>query len=693
MKFLMEVGTEELPAAFLPAAQDGLAAAVQSLLESAQLQPSAVHAFSTPRRLAVLVEGLAPKQPTQTTRSRGPSLAAAFDAQGQPTRAALGFAKSMGLKVEELEREEGAQGTYLFATKQVQGRATSAVLAEGLPKVLEGLAFPRTMRWGQGQARFARPIRWLVALLDDQVVDFEVFGLKTDRLSWGHRVLGAHRAEMHHAQDYEATLRRDLFVQASREARRQAIVAAAEHLAEDQGLTVLWSDRLLDEVVDLVEWPAPLLGRIDAASLALPRAVLITSMAVHQRYFATEDAHGVLAPFFVVVTNGGDPNTVRQGNEKVLRARLADAAFFYEEDRRRPLADRVTDLANISYHERLGTLGQRAERLAELSGRLAEALDWPTTSVQHARRAGLLAKSDQSTMMVREFPELEGTMGAVYAALSGEPEEVAQALAEQYLPAGAEGPLPESACGALLALADRADGLLGGFLAQLKPTGSQDPYALRRQAVGLIRLLSEKFSGLRLDLVLREAGAQYTAFDQEARKAAQAEIVDFVKARLQNLLQDGPWAPEVIQAVLEAGFEPLGELRPRLDAVQEALGAEGFADLLAAYRRASRLAGQSEAATPRPERWQHPAEEALARELDRLRPRLNELLKACDYRSYLQEAATIRTTLDAFFDAVLVMDEDPKVRAARLGLLREVAALLGAFARLDHIGSLESGGR
>ncbi|HEY8393433.1 MAG TPA: glycine--tRNA ligase subunit beta [Thermaerobacter sp.] len=710
LDLLVELGCEEIPANDAREARRQLAERAGTALAEAGLPYELVRALGTPRRLALVVRGLAPRQEAREEWVRGPSRAAAFGPDGEPTRAALGFARGQGVDVADLVVRQTPQGEYVFARKVIEGRPAAEVLTELLPAILASIEFRRTMRWGTGEHRFVRPVKWLVALLGREVLPVSFAGVQAGRTTYGHRFLHPEPVEL--ASAAEEAYRQALegaYVIVDPEERRRRIVEQAQAVAAAAGGEAEIDPELLDEVVDLVEYPTAFTGSFAREMLELPRDVLVTTMKVHQRYFPVcKPGSGELLPYFVAVRNGDDRHldTVRRGNERVIRARLADARFFYAQDRQRRLADRVPELERVSFLPGLGTLLDKTRRLERLTGWLAERLGLPAAERELVARAAHLAKADLVTAMVYEFTELAGRMGREYALQDGEPPAVAEALAEQYLPRGGDDELPATLPGRVLAIADRADTLAGCFAAGLEPTGSQDPYGLRRAGVGLLRLLAEPLAAVAgaalppgaamppLGALLDEALAAYrpplapptveVRFDpQEVR----AKLLDFLAARLRVLLADAGYAHDVIQAVLAVDRTDVAGVWARARAVANLLASPLAADVLTVHRRAANLAGRAEGGPIDPALFREPEEGELHAALQSAAEAAGRALDAGDYTAYFQAVARLRPAVDAFLDRVLVMAEEPALRANRLALLKGVADLAGRVAALGELNS------
>lgn len=691
LRLVFEVGTEELPPSAAWEGARQLEELARQALDAARLPAGEVRTYSTPRRLALVVERMGPRQRDVVREVRGPAVRVAFGPDGRPTQAAEGFARAQGVPVEALERRTTPQGEYVFAVRREQGAPSSRVLAELLPSLVEGLVFPKTMRWGSGQARFARPIRWLLALLGPRVIPCSYAGVKAGRYTYGHRLLHPGRVRVPSADSYEGVLRRS-GVLLDPDERRRRIVESVTRAARGAGGRPILDPDLLEETVQLVEWPAAFTGRFSEEFLTLPREVLITVMQHHQKYFGVEDSAGRLLPAFVAVRNGGAVGlrTVREGNEWVLRARLADARFFFDEDRRRPLAARVEELRELVFHERLGTMADKTRRLEALARWLAEELAVAPETAGHLIRAAHLSKADLVTQMVRELPELQGVMGGIYARLDGEPEAVAQAIAEQYLPRGDRSPQTE--VGAYLALLDKADTLVGALAAGLAPSGSQDPYGLRRAAQGIVAVLAGRGVRLRLGRLAHAVLDAYGITEPERRTPAVSAALDLVRQRVRTLLLEEGVSYDVADAVLASSPDGQGEPADDVaDAVARGRALWAFRQrpeflrVYTAFDRASRILPPGFDGEVRTDAFAHPTEERLHRAVEEARRRVEAALRERRYESALQALSVLADPVDRFFTDVLVMAEDDRIRANRLALLAQVVRLIRPLADLSRV--------
>jgi glycyl-tRNA synthetase len=670
--FLLEIGTEELPTGDLSLALEQVRSGVSRMLAEARLGYDELKVMGTPRRQAVLVYGLQPRQPDQSVEVQGPPARAAYDAAGQPTRAAEGFAAKLGVPVDSLRLVTEGSKSYVVATQLQAGRPTGQVLAERLPELLAGLRFPKTIRWNETNVAFSRPVRWLVALLDSQVVPFQFAGVASGRTSRGLRPLGSPVLELDRAAGYPALMAEQHIVLDVDE-RRDQVRGQAQALAATVGGRIPDDPALLDEVTNLVERPTALLGQFDQEYLALPREVLVTVMKKHQRYFPVVDAQsGELLPYFVTVRNGDEQSldVVREGNEDVLRARFADAKFFYEHDTARPLESFLPRLDTLTFQERLGSMLDKSKRLGALVPAVGRALGADEEDLGVAARAATLAKADLATQLVVELTSLQGHMGREYAGLSGEKEEVGTAILEHYLPRSAEDRLPETRPGLILGLADRLDSLVGLFAAGLAPTSTADPYHLRRAALGMVQnLIAHKLS-LDLRPLLAEAAAQMPI---PVSEQVLADVAAFIVERLRGLLREEGWRYDVVDAVLaQRGTDPYGAQRAAAQLTAWVERAD-WPDLLNAYGRCIRIVRDQPATAPyQPGIDPEPATEDLG---EATRVARTQVRPDSDIDRLLTALHPMIPAINRFFDEVLVMHDDPALRRNRLALLQEIWGL------------------
>ena len=683
-EFLLEVGTEEIPDWMIEPACGHLDRNFMQALEEADLHEGVtckVHA--TPRRLVLVASHLAERQADKTERLTGPPKKIAFDDKGEPTKAGLGFAKRAGMAIEDLDVGDDGR---LFVEKQVDGRATVEILGEALADVILGVHFPKTMYWtGKAGPRFIRPIRWLVALLDGDVVPFEIAGVASGYRTFGHRRLGIGDLDVSSWSDYQEKLREN-YVLLSADERREKIEQGIAGLLTD-GLRVRRNARLLETLVYMTEFPTPILGGFEEEYLDLPEELIETVMQHHQRYFAVEDSAGKLQPRFIAVTNlDGDPNgIIRQGHERVLRARFNDARFFWEADQKQPLAERVADLKGVVFHAKLGTYFDKAERDQKLAGQIAEAVGLDDEQVTQAKRAAELAKCDLTTEMVGEFPELQGVIGGLYAAHQGEPQEVADAVYDHYCPAGADNAISRSRVGLAVALADKLDTLGGFFRVGIIPSGSRDPFALRRAAYGIIRILIEGELQLSLHTLVEWA---------EAGESRQA-LAEFFLDRLRYYLRDvRGYQYDEVNAVLAASADVPLDAAARAEAIAKVRPTPDFEPLAVSFKRIKNILRQAggvenfAARTLDGKLIEEGAEADLHAAFERLRPSVAVHKQKGEYAEALTAIASLRPAVDRYFDDVLVMAKDETVKQNRLTLL---AHLLDEFSTIADFAEIVSG--
>ncbi len=697
---LLEIGTEELPYQFIAPARAALEAAAAALCTEQRLTYRAIRSVATPRRLALLLEGLVGRQTTATKEVMGPPKTAAFDAAGQPTKAAAGFAASQGVSVSDLEVRELPKGAYLFAVKREEGRPTREVLQERLAGMIKGLTFPKAMKWNETGFRFARPLRWIVALYGAQPIVFEVGGLKSGVRTYGHRVLAGKQAAagltLRQADAYTKALER-AGVMVDPASRRAAIERLLNGLAQRAKGQWRADETLVDQAVYAVEHPSAILGNFDEKFLHLPADVIETAMKEHQGFFALRNAQGRLLPHFLAVVNMvcRDMTPIRKGNERVLAARLSDAAFYFGEDQKLPLSDRVRKLDSVVFHQKLGTMGQKAQRLEALAGWLAEALG-QSASAETCRRAAHLCKADLATGVVGEFPALQGIMGGVYAEKHGESAEVCAAIRDQYLPRGMDGKLPETRAGHVVSLADRFDTVAAFFAAGMTPKGSEDPFALRRHALSIVRILLE--GGLRLDVAaaLRRATDAVRPHVKGDPKAVD-DPLPFVLERFRFYLANTHrFRPDLIEAVtgraVAVGAIDLVDLLERVRALQTIAAQPEFDPLIIGFKRAHRLVQKERwyTTTIAPDVFQHPAERALYASLADAQRVVPESIARADYARALSALVALKPQIDDFFAGVMVNADQADLRANRLSLLAVIDDVFRRFA--DFSAVVEQGG-
>ena len=682
MDLLVEIGTEELPPKALPTLSAAFTDGISQGLQAAGLTPVEVIAYAAPRRLAVWVKEVAAQQADQTIEKRGPAIKGAFDAEGKPTKAAEAFAASCGVNVADLGTLETDKGAWLVFRQTQAGQATPELLPAIVEKALASLPIPKRMRWGTGTAEFVRPVHWIVMLADNAVIDAEILGIKTGRESRGHRFHAPDAITLNSPADYAIQLG-SASVVAKFEARRDMIKHKVEQLAKRLGGQAVMPEGLLDEVTALVEWPVPVAGKFEERFLDVPQEALISTMQDNQKYFALVDANGKLMSHFITVANieSRDEIQVAQGNERVIRPRFSDAEFFWTQDKKQPLASRAEQLKSMVFQQKLGTLYDKSQRVAQLAASIAQALN---ADQALATRAAELGKCDLVTNMVFEFTELQGIMGRYYALHDGEPAEVAQALDEQYMPRFAGDALPSTTTGTILALAERLDTLTGIFGIGQKPTGAKDPFGLRRAALGVLRLLIEKQLPLDLAVLLDKAADGLSV--QLGSKPATNETLDYVLERLKGYYQEQGINGALVDAVAALKVSQPLDFDRRVKAVAAFRQLSAAESLAAANKRISNILKKVDgelAAQVDPNLLQLPAEQALAAAVQAQQAKVEPLFAQGDYEAALLSLAELREPVDKFFDDVMVMADDLALRNNRLALLNSLRSLFLRVADLS----------
>lgn len=686
--FLVEIGTEELPPKSLFTLARAFADGVAKGLVEAGVKHGEVVWFATPRRLAVRVADVADRQPDQEIKRLGPAVASAYDAGGQPTKAALGFAASCGVTIDQLQQADGPKGRVLQFVGVKAGQATTALLPAVVIASLDALPIAKRMRWGAGAQEFVRPVHWIVMLFGSAVVEAEILGIRSGKQSRGHRFHAPQAITVSSPAKYVETLRDKGHVIVDVNERRELIRKGVTDIAASAGGNAVIEESLLDEVTALVEWPAPLAGRFDERFLALPAEVPIATMQDHQRYFPVRDAGGALMNHFITVANiqSRDPDKVRDGNERVVRPRLADAAFFWETDRKQRLDARREALKTVTFQSKLGSLSDKSARVATLAQRIAQAIGGDT---RLAERAALIGKCDLLTLMVGEFPELQGLMGRYYAQLDGEEGEVATAIEEQYRPRFSGDELPASRTGIAIALADKLDTLAGVFSIGQKPSGTRDPFGLRRAALGIVRIAVERSLDIDLlQLVEVAVGLQPVSAPPETA----GEIWTYLMERMRSSYLEADAAKrvttEMFDAVLASRSHSPLDIDMRLRALQSFLALPDAESLAAANKRIANILRKVDAdvsGAVETARLVEPAEQQLFQHVISMERGVNSLLARRDYSAALAQLATLRPDVDSFFDSVMVMAEDADVRANRLGLLVRLRGMFLQIADLSRL--------
>ncbi|HLA61099.1 MAG TPA: glycine--tRNA ligase subunit beta [Nitrospiraceae bacterium] len=696
-ELLLEIGVEELPYQFIAPALAALRDSAEQLFKNQRLAFQSVRTLGTPRRLTLMVEGLATQQTSMVKETMGPSKAVAFDPAGQPTRAATGFAAGQGVSVQDLQIRRTPKGEYLFAVKQEQGRSANVVLKELLPQLIAKLSFPKAMKWNSTGVRFARPVRWLVALYGGATLPIEVAGITAGNRTEGHRVLGSAKGiAVRDSESYLKGLERQGVIP-DPERRRHMIENQITSICKETGFRLNIDADLFDQAVYTTEYPNAIIGSFKVAYLDVPEEILITSMKEHQGFFSLMNKDtGKLVAHFITVTNNRvkDMALIREGNERVLAARLADAKFFFDEDRKVKLEERAKKLSGVTFHQKLGTMAQKQERVAKLATTLAQLAGLKDIMVNACRRAGELCKADLLTGIVGEFPTLQGVMGGYYARLDGEDYEVVVGIGQHYQPHSMEGPIPATLTPQVLSVADRLDSLAAFFHVGIVPTGSEDPFALRRHATAVVRILLEGVVRLNLGQAVQEARAVVAVAGIKAAQIqgdAQERLVDFLFERVRHYVKTmHELRDDVINAVLTVSdrqsFE-LPDLVAKMEALESVTTKPEFDPLIVGFKRAHRLV-EKEQWDRKPvdrARFEHPSESALYQAIAEEREKMVSAMTRGEYGQALDALVRLKPAIDAFFTAVMVNAEDQAVRSNRLSLLQEVDDFFNSFADFSQI--------
>lgn len=695
-ELLLEIGTEEIPAGYIMPALASLQATMNRKLTELGLAHGGTEAMATPRRFTLCVRDLIDRQPDRTEEVLGPPKKAAFDQNGRPTKAATGFAQSKGVTVDAIEVVATARGEYIMVRVEQPGKSTEELLAALLPELIIATPFPKSMRWGTGRASFARPIQWLLALYGGKPLRFAIDGLESGNRTFGHRFMAPHAIFPADFASYREALR-DAQVLVDPAERRAAVQTEIARAAQSVGGHILPDEELIDTVANLVEKPHAICGTFEERFLALPREVLITSMREHQKYFAVVDADGRLLPHFVAVNNTRvkDDKLGADGHQRVIRARLEDAFFFFKEDQHRTLADRAADLSGVVFQAKLGTLRDKTERVVRLAGELAQVL--APAEMETVQRAALLAKADLLTSMVGEFPSLQGSVGRDYALLNGENPAVAAAIVEHYLPLRAGGELPRANAGAIVGIADRLDTLAGCFGIGQKPTGTADPFGLRRQALGLLHIILAKDFSLPLARWVDRALALYGDRLAESGESARASVVEFIRGRFSNDLTGQGIPVEAVEAVVAVAFDDAADCRRRIEALMAISAQPAFALLAGAFKRVNNIIKDNADTLVKEEFLSEPAERTLFAALEKTEAAAAPFIASGDYEKALALILQMKEPVDTFFDKVMVMVDDEAVRRNRLALLTAIAQLfrkVGDFSKmyaLNHEKAAQAG--
>lgn len=675
-KYLLEIGVEELPARFINGALAQLKENTEKMLRNERIEYTDTETYATPRRLVLIIHGLSDKQSTLQERVKGPAKRIAYDDEGNPTKALQGFMRGQGISIEQIFIDEYNGEEYVYGNIVKEGMDTFTVLSNNMADIIKSIVFPKSMKWGGKNIRFSRPIRWIVSILNHRVLPFELEGIKVGNLTKGHRFLGSNRIEINSVEEYFSKLE-DNYVLVDQNKRREIIKYGSERLAKEKGGNLLIDEDLLDEVTNIVEYPTPIIGRIEEEYLNLPEDVVITPMKEHLRFFPIVNDKGNLLPYFITVRNGNKEyiETVIKGNEKVLGARLEDAKFFYYEDIKHPLEDYVDELKNIVFQEELGTLYDKTIRIQKLSKKIGDYLEVGEETQKNMERAAYLSKADLVTKMVDEFTELQGKMGMEYAKQAGENEIVSTAIYEQYLPRFADDELPTTTAGSILSIADKLDTIAGCFAIGIQPTGSQDPYGLRRQALGIINIILDKRLNLALGELIDSALYIYVeelglVFDYSSIKK---EIVEFFNGRIKNMFSDMGIRYDIIDGVISTGIDNIYDLKVRADKLNQYLEEDGLSEVLFTFNRVINLAEKTTSTEVKRDLFVEDAEADLYDAFNDIEEKVLNCLDKKEYDKALEQFIALKEPVDNFFDHVMVMVDDEDLRENRLNLLGKIS--------------------
>ncbi|BBU40240.1 glycine--tRNA ligase subunit beta [Aeribacillus pallidus] len=678
---LIEIGLEEMPAGVILSSIDQLADKVGAWLDEHRISYAKIKKYSTPRRLAVLVEDVNEKQEDLLGEAKGPAKKIAVDENGNWTKAALGFARSQGASTNDISFKEVNGVEYAFVQTFQKGKETKELLP-GLEEIIQTIHFPKNMRWGNWNLRYIRPIQWLVVLFGQDIIPFSITDVPTGNVTYGHRFLGT-KAEISTPRDYENTLLNQ-FVVADYEKRKQMIIQQLEELERKENWIIPVDEDLLEEVTNLVEYPTALYGSFEDQFLTLPEEVLVTTMKEHQRYFPVKNKDGKLLPFFVTVKNGNDQNieTIAKGNEKVLRARLSDANFFYEEDKKLAIDTALEKLEKIVFHEELGSIGDKVRRIVKLSEKLSEKLECSNEEKAYIKRTASICKFDIVTQMVYEFPELQGIMGEKYALLKGEHEEVAKGINEHYMPRHASDKTPETLSGAIVGLADKLDTIAGFFSIGLIPTGSQDPYALRRQASGIVQILRAKQWRLELEELFDLA---INVYGLENKDNLRKELLSFFQMRVKFALHEENVRHDIIESVLQSNYHEVNAYFERAAVLSEESQKGDFKEVIESLSRVVNISSKGQEGNIKEELFEKEEEKTLYQAYLRLEENFVKLQKEGNFKEAFLEMKALKPVIDRYFDNIMVMAEDESVKQNRLSQMVQLTKIITSFAKVNEI--------
>ena len=681
-KLLFEIGTEEIPARFIAKTKADMKGYLEKTLKELHIEYKSIELKCTPRRFVVVIDELAENQATVEEELKGPAKKIAFDENNNPSKALLGFLKGKDISPEEVYFKTVGKDEYAHIKLTKEGQAVKGLLKDIFEGMIKSTTFPKSMRWGGKNIRFVRPIRYFVCLMDEEVIDFEIEGIKTGNITKGHRFLGSSEIVITTPDEYEAKLKEN-FVILDDEQRKSLILEQCKAVADSLGGTLMMDEDLLEEVNYIVEYPTAFYGEFDESYLSLPKEAIITPMKEHQRYFPVLDADGKLLNKFITVRNGDSYaiDNVKRGNEKVLDARLSDALFFYHEDTKKPLEAYVERLDTIVFQQKLGTILDKTKRIQNLSEKIAKAL---ALTLPNLDRAAYLSKADLTTAMVFEFTELQGIMGRYYANLSNEPSEVAEAIYEHYLPRFAGDELPSTNEGIILALSDRLDSVAGFFAIGIQPTGSQDPYALRRQALGILNIMMEKKLDVRL-FDLLDLALENFDFEDMDKQSVKSDLMSFFELRLKNLFTDMGIRYDVVDAIINIEDSNPFDLLIRAKDLDAWVKNNSVTEALQTFSRISNISKEAIAGKVDEALFAHDSEAKLNTAYNSIKAEVEAMLARREYVKALELLISIKDSVDAFFDSVMIMDENMDIRANRLAMLSNIRTTMESVADLSKI--------
>ncbi len=669
-ELFFEIGTEELPASFVKIGMDLLNSKFSDLLNKNQIKFNKINTFGTPRRIGFYISKIYLKQEDSIIEQTGPAKRVAFDENGNPTKAAIGFAKSQGIDVKDLEIIVTPKGEYVGVKKIIKGKETYEILKEKFPEFIKSIIFPKNMRWGKEKITFGRPIKWIIALLGDKVIEFEYGSYKSQKFSKGHRFLSPEKFEIKNYNQYLTELKKR-WVIADFEERKKFLVNQINEIANKKNFIVDDDEELLDEVTNLVEYPFPVVGEFEEQFLKLPKEVVITTMKVHQKYFPVYDNNRKLLNYFVTISNNKakDMEVIKKGNERVIRARLNDASFFFEEDRKYKLDYFVEKLRKVIFYNKLGTSYEKMERFKDIAVYLANILNPDKAKV--TERAAYLCKGDLETNMVYEFPELQGIMGKYYALHSGESEEVANAIYEHYLPRFSGDEIPKTDAGAFISIGDRIDSITGFFIINEIPTGNADPFALRRHALAIINIILKKGYRISLNELIDRAISLYLTKFQKIDKKVKSSIIEFIKQRFRNFMTE-KFNYDEIDAVIDVDFDDIYRSYKKIEALHKMKKDEIFINLITPFKRIANITKDWDETIVVPEYFSTNEEKDLYKYFNEINENFQKEIKNENFINALKELTKLKEPIDNFFDNVLVMEKDEKLKKNRLSLLKTI---------------------